>query len=361
MSTSVPNPPQNEVDIIEFFRYVGKFFSKIGRFFRSLFGILFDILLFRPFSYYKRYKKIIGLFLLSALILGIIADSNKKTIYRGELLVTPHYDSGKELYTRIEMYNNLAQEENYEKLSELLGISKDTVEHYLGFEIKPNINERIFIRSFDEFTRIVDSTTLKKISYDTYKETFKEQEFDYPQHIIYVKADRPDVLKPLNRFFDNLLGDLPLFQKRKNNALKLYDSRINYILQTIAQTDSLRKAINNAIENMGKGGANGKGNNIIVGGTQIKFPEKEYDLFQEKKKLVENLTKLKGMKIEADKILLLNSYFPDNAPVYSPFWQNYKLSFVVTMLILLLLIFYFIDLLTYLNRKYHSALNGKEK
>jgi len=361
MEASNHIPPQNEMDVVGFFQLLGRMFSKLGKAIKDFFHFLFQFFIYRPFVFYKRYTKLILGLLLLALILGIIADSMKKPVYKADILISPNYDSGKELYTRIDMYNTLAAEGNYEKLAEELGISEDTVSHYLGFEIQPNTNERILLRSYDEFSQLVDSSMLDELPYNTYKETFKQQKFDYPQHIISVTSDDPQMLAPLNGFFENLLMDDPLFTLRKYVTLSMYDSRIKYIKQTIAQTDSLRQAIDRAISHSARTVPASGSNNVIIGGPQLKFPEQEYDLFLKKRKLIDLLTNLKQSKIELTKIFILNSKFPDYAPSYNPMWKNYKLTFVLFTVILLLIAFYLVDLLTYLNRLYKQSQNEPQK
>ncbi len=353
-------PSTEEIDIIGFFQYLGKGFKKLGKGINKLLNTLFHILIFKPYVFYKRHFKLAIYAIALAFLLGVLADSLKKPIYYAELLVTPHYDSGKELYTRVNMYNSLLNEEKYDQLADILGVPVDQVKQYISFNIAPNINERIMIKTYSEFLHYIDSTTKKEIPYEKYKFTFQKQKFDYPQQVLSVKAKVPDVFYPLNRHFETLLDDEPLFRKRRDVVVKIYEDEINYIKESIAQADSLREAIDQAIKGMGKVAPAEGGTNIVVGGAQIELPEKKYDLFKKKNTLLGTLRQLQRDKIEMQKILLLNSFFPKNAKEYNPWWRIYKISFVLSIIVLLLAVFYFMDLIHYLEKKY-NFLHGQQK
>jgi hypothetical protein len=258
------------------------------------------------------------------------------------------------------MYNALLNEQKYDQLSQILNMPVDKVKNLLSFNIAPNINERIMIKTYSEFLHYIDSTTKKEIPYDKYKLTFRKQKFDYPQQVLTVKAKKPDVFYPLNHHFETLLDNEPLFRKRRDVVINIYNNEINYIKESIAQTDSLREAIDHAIGSLAKTSPAGEGTQIIVGGTKIDLPEKKYDLFKKKNTLLGTLKQLERDKIEMQKILLLNSYFPKNGQEYSPWWRIYKISFVLSVLVLLLVIFYLIDFFHFLEKKYR-LLNSGEK
>jgi len=347
----------DEIDIVQFFKLIGKGFAGLWNGIKSFFVFLFNVLVYKPFVYFKRYRKIVVPLLILAFLAGIWADATKKPLYRAEILISPNYDSGKEIYTHIDMYNSLIANEKFDTLATSLGVSRAIAESYVSFDVHPNFNERIDLRSYNEFIQYLDSTIVKNLDFESYRKTYLKQEFDYPQLIVTVTATRPDAFKPLNKTFKTLLNNEPLFVNRRKVALQTMDERIAFIEKNIAQLDSLRMAINRAIKNFGKG--NTPENSVIVGTAQINFPEKKYDLFRKRKLLVEALTQLEKNRVDMEKIILMNSSFPEFAPPYNPVWMNYKFSFLISMVILLVIVFYLIDLIVYLDRRYKQAQDRK--
>ena len=354
-----PLQPQrsDEIDIIQFFKLIGKGFAGLWNGIKSFFVFLFNAFVYKPFVYFKRYRKIVVPLLILAFLIGILADAIKKPFYRAEILISPNYDSGKEIYTHIDMYNSLIADEKLDTLALALGVPSELAESYVSFEVQPNYNKRIDIRSYNEFVRHLDSTVIKNMNFYAYQESYLEQEFDYPQLVVTVIATRPDAFMALNKTFKTLLDNEPLFVNRRKVALQTIDERIAFIEKNIIQLDSLRMAINKAIKNFGKG--NTPENSVIVGAAQISFPEKKYDLFEKRQKLVTDLTMLKTNRVDKEKIILMNSSFPEFAPPYNPLWRNYKFSFLISMVILLVILFYLVDLIVYLDRRYKQAKDRK--
>ncbi len=347
----------DEIDIIQFFKLIGKGFAGLWNGIKSFFVFLFNILIYRPYVYFKRYRKIVIPLLVLAFLAGIWADASKKNLYRAEILISPNYDSGKEIYTHIDMYNSLIANEKFDTLASALGVSRELAQSYVSFEVQPNYNERIDLRSYDEYTRFLDTSVVKNLDFEAYRKSYLKQEFDYPQLIVSVTATRPDAFEPLNKTFKTLLDNEPLFVNRRKVALQTMDEQIAFIEKNIAQLDSLRMAINRAIKNFGKGKT--PENSVVVGTAQINFPEKKYDLFEKRQKLVDALTKLKTDRVDKEKIILMNSAFPDFAPPYNPIWMNYKFSFLISMALLLILLFYLIDLIVYLDHRYKQSQDRK--
>ena len=347
----------DEIDIVQFFKLIGKGFAGLWNGIKSFFVFLFNVLVYKPFVYFKRYRKIVVPLLILAFLAGIWADATKKPLYRAEILISPNYDSGKEIYTHIDMYNSLIANGKVDTLALALGVPSELAESYVSFDVQPNYNERIDLRSYDEYTRFLDTSVVKNLDFESYRKSYLKHEFDYPQLIVTVTASRPDAFKPLNITFKTLLDNEPLFVNRRKVALQTIDERIAFIEKNIVQLDSLRMAINRAIKNFGKGGT--PENSVIVGTAQINFPEKKYDLFEKRQKLVDALTKLKTDRVDKEKIILMNSAFPEFAPPYNPVWMNYKFSFLISMVFLLVIVFYLIDLIVYLDRRYKQAQDRK--
>ncbi len=352
--------PNEEVDIIGFFRALGNFFKKSSEAVVRLLKALFYFFVFIPYLYIKRHSKAVFSLLIATFIIGIILDNIKITNYKAEILVSPNYDSGKELYTTIEYFNSLIGEGEFGKLGRVLGMDSTRASAFISFEVEPNMNERITVRSYSEFSKLIDTTYMDIMEYDKYKESFHEQKFDYPQHRITVIASKPDVFAPLNVFFEKFLERKKIFQDRRNSHLAITKQNIRIVENALAQIDSLRKSIDRAIANMGKTGSS-SGQNIIVGTSNIQFPEQQYDLFDKKKELIDFLNRLKVDLVESEHILILNSLFPERGKEYSPLLRTYKFFLPLVALLFLLGVFYFIEFIRFLDAIYRQRVHNEPK
>ncbi len=354
--------PQEEVDVLSFFQALGKFFSSIGTAIKSLFKLLFHVLIFLPYVYLKRFGKIVIPLLILAIIAGFYLDSGEKAVsYKAEILVSPNYDSGKELYTTIDYLNSLVEAGEYAQLGNVLGLDSARASAYLNFSIEPNVNERITVRDYQQYISYMDSSVVEIMKYDKYGQSFSKQPFDYPQQKITVIASEPDVFEPLNNFFGTFLDQKKLFDQRRGVRLAMIKENIGTVQKTLAQTDSLRKAIDIAIKNLGKSSSS-QGQNIIVGTSHITFPETQYDLFTKKQELMNQLNKLKRDLVESEHVLILNSLFPKQGHYYSPISHQYKFLLPLLVVLLFLIVVYFFEMIRFLELKYrkeYQSQNGK--
>ena len=349
-------PVNDEINLSSFFEYFSRFFKWLKNIFIYFFKGLFWLFIFKPYIYYKKHKKLILSFTLIALIAGFVFDSLSIKRYSAEILVSPNYDSGKELYTTIDYLNSLINENKITDLAKTLQVDTSIAKSYREFSIKPNYNERILIRNFDEFHNMIDTAVLKNINFESYKKSFQDQKFDYPQHIITVISDNPDAFYPLNNYFNNFLNDNEVFGKRKETTVNIIQNKINIIQKSIAQIDSLRKSIDLAIQHMGQ--SNIPNQSVIVGGNQIQFPEKKYDLFGKKERLAKILGALKSGLVEKSHIIILNSLFPKTGKLYNPIYMQMKFILPISILIIFFTIFLLIDLFHYLDKLYLKSKNN---
>ena len=135
MSDQPQQPNTNdEVDLIQLFRIIGKGFNRIFNFIGSILNSLFSIIIYalKPFVIYF---KIIIISLVVAGILGYTLDMIKPKIYSSRILVKPYFDSKYQLVSTINYYNALIADENYQSLSNIFELSETEVQKINVFEI----------------------------------------------------------------------------------------------------------------------------------------------------------------------------------------------------------------------------------
>ncbi len=342
--------PSDEIDLISFLQLIGNFFKSIGNGIKKIFVFLFDRLFFSPYVFFYRFKKwLIPLFVVFMLA-GVMVDLNKKKLYQAEILVTPFYDSGKELYSRIAYLNNLINENKWKQLSSELKISEKEASELVEFSIEPNFNERINIKYFDEYASFLDTLALENLTYNVFVSSLKTQKFDYPQHKITVYASSDGVFEKLNSYFDTLLEDEPFFSKRKKEFLETQNILLDQYMKSLQQIDSLRNAVNFAIKNLATSQATA-GNGVFVGNTTLDFPEEKYNLFEIRKNILREITRIRKSLSEQEEVLLMNSFFPSSGESFNPIKRNYVIVFIFLFWLVLILLGNLSDTVSFMNRR----------
>ncbi len=348
---------EDEVNLADLFESIGRFLKKLWEGVIRLLSLLLHILLVIPYFYIKKYKKLVYSFIALAFIMGLVIDGFKSELYRSEILITPNYDSGKELYTQIEYLNSLIDQEKTLELASTLGVDTVISKSYKKFKIEPNYNERIFLRYFAEFSTMVD-TSLIMPEYENFKSSFKNHPFDFPQHKLEVIASRPEAFKSLNRYFKNLFNDNDLLKELRKNKLFILKRELEDVDKSIAELDSLRKAVNEALTKTGDGGI--PGGNIIMGGITMEIPEAKYNIFKEKNSLLTQRAKILSDIKFYDKLIVLNSEFPDLGEKYNPVKKQFKFLLPGGVFIIFLIVFYLIHVGGILDRKINQFLEKKQ-
>lgn len=172
MSDKLPQTNQNdEVDIIQLFRYIGKSFSKLFGFFGNLFSRLYSVLIYALKPLVVHFK-IIAIVVMTAAILGYIVDKYKSPVYTSEMLVKPYYDSKYQLANNVNYFNALISSQNYRELSTIFEIDSTTsAKELLGFsiEIGPETQNDL-LKEYDEYIKSLDSTLAFEVTYDDFIE-----------------------------------------------------------------------------------------------------------------------------------------------------------------------------------------------
>jgi len=342
--------PNEEIDLIVFFKMLGRFFAGIFYGFKAFFKYLFRYIIEKPFELFVRHKKIYLPFLLVLMTIAVILDITKREMYIGEMLLSPNYDSGKELYNTIEYLNNLIATEDYETLGKIFAIEPERAEKLINIEIEPNYNERIDLKYFSQYVKYLDTLVIDNANYEDFQASLKQEEFDYPQHIITLLSEDPEIYPYVNRYFDTLLESKELFIKRRKTFLENQQYKLEQSYKAVAQIDSLRSSIDYAIKNMANG-ANVATSGIIIGSGKIEFPESKYNLFKIRKDLLGYISMLKKEMIEQEEVLKINAYFPPKGSWYDPFWRRYKVVFLLGFWVLLILVGILWELFGYLQKK----------
>jgi len=340
----------DEIDVVSFFQAIGNLFSALFRALKNLWNFLLDILVVKPYAFAYRYKRIILPLFVGLMILAAVMDGIKKKTYRGEMLVSPFFDSGKDLYNQIEYLNSLIATGDYESLSKIFDIPVQTAKELIDIDINPNYNPRIDIKYFNEYVKYLDSVALKSVNFNEFSESFQKQKFDYPQHVITLMSHDPLIFSKANTYFDTLFEKNKRYLKRKEVFLNIQSYNLKQHYKSLNQIDSLRKSIDYAIKHS-SAYANLPSSSVIVGSGKMEFPEEKYDLFRLRRDILNMIAGIKKSLTEQSEILKVNAFFPEKGEIYHPLAERYKVSFLLAFVILLILAANLTEWIARLNRK----------
>ena len=347
MSQTTPQGSHNEeVDLIQIFKYIGKFFDRIFNFIASIFKAIFSVFIYALKAIVNNFK-IIVIVLLLAGVLGFILQRTQKDIYESQMLVKPYFDSKFQLVTNINYYNALIGEKDYTQLTSIFEIDEESAKQIIEFEIHPGPeNENDKIKQYDTFLKSLDSTRAQNISFDEFVENRSIYSGDVFE--INVKSFKKDIFRSLEEGLNSTFTNTYSVKKREKRDSLIYIER-NRILASIKEADSLQKVYLRVMEEESKmkdGSYTTKDGMSFI---REKTKTREYDLLQEVNKLREELGKLDAQKVEEDVYFDTLSSFQDVGAKYSSIWNLYVLIMPMIAFILLCVVYLSNRLIKYVS------------
>lgn len=341
MSQEVPQVSQNEeIDLIQIFKYFGKFFDRIINFFKSIFKSILSTLVYVIKAIIDNYKIIFGSMVIAAAI-GYGLEKTRKDVYLSKMLVKPYFDSKFQLVANIDYYNALIADKDYQQLQSIFNISEDDADKIIDFEIHPGPeNENDKILQYDNFVKSIDSIRAQDLSFEEYIENRSIYSGDIFE--ISVKSHKKDIFRSLeeglNSTFSNAYSAKKM--KKRDSVLKIDKNRI---IASLKEVDSLKQVYIGIKKQESQ--SDRKSFSTQDGLTYIeqRTETKEYELIEKQIKLQEDLSALEAQKVEEDEFFDTLSSFPEVGAKHIEISQRYSVIFPI-------LIFIFLSLL-YLSKK----------
>ena len=330
MSTN-QNTNEEEVDLGSLFKIIGKgfsnFFNFIGNVFKGIFhGVIVSLL------FIKKHFVFIGIGALLGALLGFYLESNKKQLYKSELLLVPNFNTTRELYDVVAYYNELVSQNDTITLAEIFHMDKSSVKSLKSFSIEKVKNERDIINSYDEFVLEVDSVTVGDYEFKDYKSSFSD--YDYKMHKITVIADKNDVFRDLGNNIVSSIVENKYFSRYKELSNKNLNNSIQVLRNDLNQIDSLSKVYMEVLLQESKKQVSGTNIDLGARGNKIK----ELELFETKKDINEDLNDLIRKKINQYEIINIVSNFKPIGYKIQGIANNYIYILMFTGIILVILI-----------------------
>ncbi|MCB0476204.1 MAG: hypothetical protein KDC69_11040 [Flavobacteriaceae bacterium] len=328
------NPQNEEIDLGNLFKVIGKGFSNlfnaIGNFLKGLFHFFILLLIFFRKNAFK-----LGIAVIIGAIIGFILDTTSPKIYSSTMVVEPNFKSTQQLYNNINFYNELVKQKDTTLLSQLFNISEKEAASLKGFDIEPIKNENEKYEQFNEFIEKVDTTTVKNVDIEEFKKGFTV--YDYTYHKIKVKSADNAIFGKLNEPIINSIQSNSYFKNQKliNDQNLVQNEKV--LLNSLVQVDTLRKIYNEVLI---------KEANKAETGTTITLAEgakktNELELFEENLKLNRELINNNKERAETAEILnVVSDFNPVGTKERGLFKKNtvlIGLGFGLLMLLIILL------------------------
>lgn len=325
-----------EVDLVVFFNLIGNTFNKLLNNIFRIFKYIFSVLIFTLRFFINRWKIILGIVLLAAVI-GYALEKTKPTAFQAEMLVEPYFNSKFQLVNNINYFNALIANGETLSLQKIFKIDKETVNAINGFSIEPGPEtENDKLLQYEKFIAQLDSVRAQEYSY----EDFISNRSEYAGKFFLIKAyaSRANVFKDLE---DGILSSF--VNNYSNKAMKRRDDLINIQKENLEDQLQQVKDLQNIYINVIERESNNKEKSFKIGDISISGSDgqktREYELLQEEQRIRNELKKLEEQKIEEDVVFEVISSFQEVGNISSHWKEKYSIIFPIASLVLLILFF----------------------
>lgn len=333
---------QEEVDLGSLFLIIGKGFSNFFSFIANIFKGIFHLFI-SMFLFLKENSVKIGIALIIGLVTGVFLEMDKKPSYASDLLVSPNYQSARQLYNNVNYYNDLVLQKDTLRIAQTFNLDKETAASIQNFTIEPVKNSSDLINSYNNFVTSVDTLTLQDYNFKDFSLSFTN--LNYRLHKIHVVASKNDVFDELG---DVILGSI-VQNEYFNRVKKLNNENLDrtdvLIRNNLSQTDSLRKVYMQVMLEESK--KESTGTSIDLGGQ--KSSTKEIALFETNRNLNAQLSDVvQERSVKYEVINVISNFQPIGYEVKG-LTKNYAFllgSLSAGLMILFLLLFKFNVFLT---------------
>ncbi|NQX85244.1 MAG: hypothetical protein HRT67_04975 [Flavobacteriaceae bacterium] len=326
-----------EVDLGQLFNAIGKAFDRFINFISSIFKSIFSVIIYAIRDFILNFKIIVGLLLLVGII-GYGIEKYREPTYESEMIVKTYFDSKYQLFSKINYFNTLLNNKNYDVLSGVFKIDEETASKIISFEIDAGPeteSERIL--KYEEFLQGIDSTRVSNYTYEYFIENREITSGDL--FAIKVESYKKDIFSTLgdglNLSFENEYSSKKM--KKRDSMLLIQKENLQASIQEVKQ---LQKIYIDVLEEE----AQSTKASIALGDgfplQQEKTETKEYQLLNQEIQLREELRKLEEEKIEENVFYEVISGFQEIGNETKNILKRYSLLFPMFVFALIIIVYF---------------------
>ncbi len=340
------NNPE-EVDLLQFFSAIGQMFGNlfaaVKGFVLKIFYLLIDTLLY----FKKHYKWLAGGLLAGLLLSFLLPDTGKKDLYTGKSLIRTNFDAQVALVEKVKMFNELIAGKSFDKLATELNITSDEAKSLKKFKLEPVVDDVLLLPDYENFLSVKDTVVYKFIPFDTYKKNMKKNLRLNKYWDLTIFSTQQDIFGKLNDRFVHLFDNEPDIAVKKENYLSYLKITKEKLLKSLEEIDSMRNVYNKVLLESAKN-ASGGSTNIVVSADKVKGMEHPYDLFYERGKIYEKLSKISSNQNRYFNTLIMLNKFPDYGVKETGILDNKHIKYTLFGFLLVLMVLLLRDFNAYL-------------
>ena len=308
MSKTDKNNQNEEVELGQLFKIIGKGFENIFRFIGSIFSSIFMTFIWLVFFIRKRLI-ILAASAFLGLITGVIIEITLPPTYKSTLSIKQNYETGENLYESIKYYNGLLKDKDYKVLGTILGLTESASEEIVEFEVEPLITDNEYLVMFDRYIRNLDSLAASKIEYEDYVKNIKAYKHKLQQISIKSKT-RADFNSVFTNIVDNIQTNPFFVNEQAKDMSELSLSKIA-LEESLIQSDSLQQTYKRVLEQQLDSNTISE-IGITFEGDNDRNKTREFDLYKSDIELREKIIKIDRELKDKENIIDLISSKQDN-------------------------------------------------
>jgi hypothetical protein len=260
-NTQKKNSASDEIDLSQFFSWIGRGFSRFGN------GFLYSLASLRNLFFQNR------LFFFGVIIIGlalgaVYSELLKKKLYKSSLVLSCDYLNTQILASTIEKLNLLCEEKDREGLSEELKIDVAAALNISEFEFRPFVSEEDVVEMEVLREQLNNVAAEKK---DVVEKVIKKLQIDNKNaYEISVLVYDPVVVKKLEAALVNYFISNDYIKRRiEINKTNLQNRKVKLVSES-KKLDSLKQVLFDNYQNLGRT-SRGSGN-VFLGDEKLANP-----------------------------------------------------------------------------------------
>ena len=349
MSEDSKKPQQSEeIDLGQLFKLIGNAFE---RFFNFIGNICYKIFLAFVWGVFfvKRHILKIAIAAVIGFAFGFYKEIKGKPIYKSTTVIKQNYDTGENLYRAIDYYNELIQDKDSITLGAFLGIEPEKAASIINLEVESVITYNEKLKNFDEYTKELDSTIAKTMTFEDYVKNSKE--FQYPVQRITIRAREKGVFGVVISQIINKTSNTGYFIDEQKKDLEELSRLKQALEESIKESKELQNVYKNVLEKPNQN--QGSQTSIRIDNTEDKNMTKEYDLYLNDINLKRELVGIERQVLDKSRIIEIvssqeNQGTIDNSKKLFGSFVGFKFYYAIVLALLtsaVLLLFHFIRFL----------------
>lgn len=247
----------DEIDLAQFFRWIGRGFSNFGR------SIIAGIAGLRNLFYRNRVF-FIGIIILGLILGACYSELLKKDYYKSSMVLSCDYLNTQILSNTIDKFNLLAREKDRVGLQDALGLDSVIAKNIQKFEFKPFVSEDDVVEMEVLKEQLNNVTGEKRELVDKVIDRLEIENKNAYEISVFVYD--PDIVKPLEKALVNYFRNNNYIKQRIAINQRNLEVRKVKLQAELGKLDSLKVVLFQNYQSLGR--RNRGSNNVVVGGEE---------------------------------------------------------------------------------------------